>query len=88
MSVHCRSCTCTEVEVIIDQVITCWEKLRETTLLTAEQSELIRQLGSKLNRLSLAARPKNLTEANGGRVEVQSEAGRGSVFAVTLPCGG
>jgi signal transduction histidine kinase len=31
---------------------------------------------------------KNLTEANGGRVEVQSEAGRGSVFAVTLPCGG
>jgi signal transduction histidine kinase len=28
---------------------------------------------------------KNLAEANGGRVEVQSEAGKGSVFFVTLP---
>ncbi|MFZ3019391.1 MAG: ATP-binding protein [Gallionella sp.] len=28
---------------------------------------------------------KNLTEANGGRVEVQSEAGKGSAFFVTLP---
>ncbi len=31
---------------------------------------------------------KNLTQANGGRVEVQSEAGKGSVFTVTLPKGG
>ncbi len=28
---------------------------------------------------------KNLTEANGGRVDVQSEPGRGSTFSVTLP---
>jgi PAS domain S-box-containing protein len=28
---------------------------------------------------------KNLTEANGGRVEVQSEPGKGSVFSVVLP---
>ncbi|MDD5365833.1 MAG: PAS domain S-box protein [Gallionellaceae bacterium] len=31
---------------------------------------------------------KNLTEANGGRIEVQSEPGRGTVFTVTLPCAG
>ncbi len=30
---------------------------------------------------------KNLTEANGGSVQVQSEAGKGSLFAVTLPSG-
>lgn len=29
---------------------------------------------------------KNLVEANGGTVEVQSESGKGTVFAVTLPC--
>lgn len=28
---------------------------------------------------------KNLTEANGGRIEVQSEAGKGTMFSVTLP---
>jgi signal transduction histidine kinase len=28
---------------------------------------------------------KNLTEANGGRVEVQSEPGKGTTFTVTLP---
>ncbi len=28
---------------------------------------------------------KNLTQVNGGRVEVQSEVGKGSVFSVTLP---
>ncbi len=28
---------------------------------------------------------KNLTEANGGRVEVRSEAGKGTVFTITLP---
>ena len=31
---------------------------------------------------------KNLTEANGGSVKVQSELGQGSTFSVTLPCGG
>jgi signal transduction histidine kinase len=31
---------------------------------------------------------KNLTEANGGTVEVQSEAGKGSAFMVILPCDG
>jgi signal transduction histidine kinase len=31
---------------------------------------------------------KNLTEANGGSVEAQSELGKGSTFTVTLPCGG
>ena len=30
---------------------------------------------------------KNLTQANGGRVEVQSELGKGAVFAITLPSG-
>jgi signal transduction histidine kinase len=30
---------------------------------------------------------KNLTQANGGSVTVQSEPGKGSVFSVTLPCG-
>ncbi|MDD2926615.1 ATP-binding protein [Rhodoferax sp.] len=30
---------------------------------------------------------KNLTEANGGSVAVQSEPGKGSTFVVTLPCG-
>ncbi len=30
---------------------------------------------------------KNLTQANGGKVEVQSEMGKGTVFAVTLPSG-
>ncbi len=29
---------------------------------------------------------KNLTEANGGKVEVQSEPGKGATFTVTLPC--
>ena len=29
---------------------------------------------------------KNLTQANGGSVEVQSEAGKGTMFAITLPC--
>ena len=28
---------------------------------------------------------KNLTEANGGTVEVQSEVGKGTSFSVTLP---
>ncbi|MFZ2169629.1 MAG: PAS domain S-box protein, partial [Methylococcaceae bacterium] len=28
---------------------------------------------------------KNLTEANGGRIEVQSEAGKGTMFSVTFP---
>jgi signal transduction histidine kinase len=28
---------------------------------------------------------KNLTEANGGSIEVQSQAGKGTVFSVTLP---
>jgi signal transduction histidine kinase len=28
---------------------------------------------------------KNLTQANGGRVEVQSELGKGTTFAVILP---
>ena len=28
---------------------------------------------------------KNLTQINGGSVEVQSEVGKGSVFSVTLP---
>ena len=37
--------------------------------------------------MGLAA-AKNLTEANGGSVEVQSELGKGSTFFVTLPCGG
>jgi signal transduction histidine kinase len=30
---------------------------------------------------------KNLTQANGGKVEVQSELGKGTLFAVTLPSG-
>jgi len=30
---------------------------------------------------------KNLTQANGGSVEVESELGKGSMFTVTLPCG-
>ncbi len=29
---------------------------------------------------------KNLTEANGGMVDVQSEPGKGSTFSITLPC--
>ena len=29
---------------------------------------------------------KNLVEANGGSIEVQSEAGKGTVFSITLPC--
>jgi signal transduction histidine kinase len=28
---------------------------------------------------------RNLTQANGGTVNVESEAGKGTVFAVTLP---
>jgi PAS domain S-box-containing protein len=31
---------------------------------------------------------KNLTEANGGSIEVQSEPGKGTTFSVTLPSGG
>ncbi|OYY74074.1 MAG: hypothetical protein B7Y40_06565 [Gammaproteobacteria bacterium 28-57-27] len=31
---------------------------------------------------------KNLTEANGGKVEVQSEPGKGTTFTMTLPSGG
>lgn len=31
---------------------------------------------------------KNLTQANGGRVEVQSELGKGTRFSITLPSGG
>lgn len=30
---------------------------------------------------------KNLTQANGGRVKVESEVGKGSVFSVILPAG-
>jgi signal transduction histidine kinase len=30
---------------------------------------------------------KNLAQANGGSVQVESEVGKGSVFTVTLPCG-
>jgi signal transduction histidine kinase len=29
---------------------------------------------------------KNLTEANGGRVDVKSEPGKGALFLITLPC--
>ncbi len=29
---------------------------------------------------------KNLIEANGGRIEAQSQAGKGTMFSVTLPC--
>jgi signal transduction histidine kinase len=29
---------------------------------------------------------KNLTQANGGSVKVESEVGKGSVFTITLPC--
>jgi len=31
---------------------------------------------------------KNLTQANGGRVEVQSEVGKGTLFSITLPSAG
>ncbi|WP_434782549.1 ATP-binding protein [Ferrovum myxofaciens] len=31
---------------------------------------------------------KNLTQANGGEIEVKSEAGKGTTFFITLPCAG
>lgn len=49
---------------------------------TTEALEAVPEGGTLLIRVA-----ENLTEANGGSIEVQSEAGKGSTFLVTLPTG-